>query len=43
MKDVASMIFEGAMALLRRQYGTIALLALVTAVAIGVSGAISKA
>src|SRR5574341_2161964 len=36
MQDVSSMIFEGAMAFLRRQYGTIALLALVTAVAIGV-------
>ena len=30
------MIFEGAMAFLRRQYGTIAMLAIVTAVAIGV-------
>ncbi|HEU4758635.1 MAG TPA: sodium-translocating pyrophosphatase [Dehalococcoidia bacterium] len=36
MQDVASMIFEGAMAFLRRQYGTIAMLALVTAVIIGV-------
>jgi len=36
MQDVASMIFEGAMAFLRRQYGTIAALALVTAVAIAV-------
>ncbi len=36
MQDVASMIFEGAMAFLRRQYGTIALLALLTAVAISV-------
>src|SRR5713226_4631664 len=42
MQDVASMIFEGAMAFLRRQYLTIAVLALVTAVAIGVLvGAIS--
>ncbi len=36
MQNVASMIFEGAMAFLRRQYGTIALLALFTAVAISV-------
>jgi K(+)-stimulated pyrophosphate-energized sodium pump len=36
MQDVASMIFEGAMAFLRRQYSTIALLAVVTAVAIAV-------
>ncbi len=36
MQDVASMIFEGAMAFLRRQYSTIAMLALVTAVIIGV-------
>src|SRR3990170_2058206 len=36
MQDVASMIFEGAMAFLRRQYRTIAALALVTAVIIGV-------
>src|SRR4030065_1927027 len=34
MQNVASMIFEGAMAFLRRQYGTIAMLALVTAVII---------
>src|SRR3990172_2803462 len=34
MQDVASMIFEGAMAFLRRQYSTIAMLAVVTAVAI---------
>jgi K(+)-stimulated pyrophosphate-energized sodium pump len=34
MQDVASMIFEGAMAFLRRQYGTIAVLAIVTAVVI---------
>jgi len=36
MQNVASMIFEGAMAFLRRQYSTIAVLALVTAVAISV-------
>jgi K(+)-stimulated pyrophosphate-energized sodium pump len=36
MQDVASMIFEGAMAFLRRQYTTIAILAVVTAVVIGV-------
>ncbi len=36
MQDVSSMIFEGAMAFLRRQYGTIALLAVITAVLIGV-------
>src|SRR5438094_2810085 len=42
MEDVASMIFEGAMAFLRRQYGTIALLAVVTAVVISiVVGAVS--
>src|ERR1700693_3507315 len=42
MQDVAEMIFEGAMAFLRRQYMTIAILAVVTAVAIGVLvGAIS--
>ena len=35
MQDVASMIFEGAMAFLRRQYGTIAALSIVTAIAIG--------
>src|SRR3989304_2231254 len=34
MQNVAAMIFEGAMAFLRRQYGTIAMLALVTAVII---------
>src|SRR3972149_6332454 len=34
MQDVASMIFEGAMAFLRRQYSTIAMLAVVTAIAI---------
>src|SRR3989337_3681732 len=32
MQDVASMIFEGAMAFLRRQYSTIAVLAIATAV-----------
>jgi K(+)-stimulated pyrophosphate-energized sodium pump len=43
MQDVASMIFEGAMAFLRRQYGTIAVMALVTAVIIGVVvGAVSE-
>ncbi len=36
MQDVASMIFEGAMAFLKRQYRTIAMLALVTGVIIGV-------
>ncbi len=42
MQDVASMIYEGAMAFLRRQYGTIAVLAIVTAVGIGVIvGAVS--
>src|SRR6266542_1714755 len=42
MQDVASMIFEGAMAFLRRQYSTIALLAVVTAVVIAiVVGAVS--
>jgi len=35
MQDIADRIFEGAMAFLRRQYQTIAILALVTAVAIG--------
>src|SRR5438477_7685031 len=35
MKEVASMIFEGAMAFLNRQYRTIAVLALVAAVIIG--------
>jgi K(+)-stimulated pyrophosphate-energized sodium pump len=42
MQDVASMIFEGGSAFLRRQYGTIAALAIVTAVVIGVVvGAVS--
>jgi K(+)-stimulated pyrophosphate-energized sodium pump len=36
MRDVASMIFEGAMAFLRRQYQTIAVLALVTGVLIAI-------
>src|SRR5438270_3092346 len=36
MQEVAGMIFEGAMAFLNRQYRTIATLALVTAVAIGI-------
>ena len=43
MQDVAGMIFEGAMAFLRRQYGTIALLAVVTAVVIGVIVGAKKA
>jgi K(+)-stimulated pyrophosphate-energized sodium pump len=34
MQDVSSMIFEGAMAFLRRQYGTIALLSIATGVAL---------
>jgi K(+)-stimulated pyrophosphate-energized sodium pump len=43
MQDVASMISEGAMAFLRRQYGTIAVLAIVTAVVIAVVvGAVSE-
>ncbi|MFA7249629.1 MAG: sodium-translocating pyrophosphatase [Dehalococcoidia bacterium] len=36
MQDIAGMIFEGAMAFLRRQYGTIAILALVVSVVISV-------
>src|SRR5204863_8200152 len=36
MQEVASLIFEGAMAFLNRQYRTISLLALVAAVIIGV-------
>src|SRR3972149_6535955 len=36
MQDVGAMIFEGAMAFLKRQYTTIAILAAVSAVAIGV-------
>ena len=35
MQDIAGTIFEGAMAFLRRQYQTIAVLALVTAVVVG--------
>ncbi|MFQ6019730.1 MAG: sodium/proton-translocating pyrophosphatase, partial [Dehalococcoidia bacterium] len=35
MRDVASMILEGANAFMRRQYGTIAILALATAVIVG--------
>src|SRR6266540_1268026 len=43
MQDVSSMIFEGAMAFLKRQYSTIAVLAIVTAVAIAVIvGAVSE-
>ena len=43
MQDVASMIFEGAMAFLRRQYSTIAILAVVTAVAMGlIVGGVSE-
>src|SRR5581483_11576582 len=36
MQEIAGTIFEGAMAFLRRQYQTIAMLAIVTAVIIGV-------
>jgi K(+)-stimulated pyrophosphate-energized sodium pump len=36
MQDVASRIFEGAMAFLKRQYTTIAMLAVVTAVLVGI-------
>jgi len=43
MKDIADMIFEGAMAFLSRQYRTIAILAIVTAVAVAVIvGSISE-
>src|SRR5215212_7553508 len=36
MQDVASTIFEGAMAFLRRQYTTIAVLAVITSVLVGI-------
>ena len=43
MQDVAALIFEGAMAFLRRQYTTIAIIAVVAAVIIGiVVGAVSE-
>jgi K(+)-stimulated pyrophosphate-energized sodium pump len=43
MQNVSSMIFEGAMAFLRRQYGTIAILALVTGVIIAlIVGGVSE-
>jgi K(+)-stimulated pyrophosphate-energized sodium pump len=43
MQDIGAMIFEGAMAFLKRQYGTIAILAVVTAVLISVIvGAVSE-
>jgi K(+)-stimulated pyrophosphate-energized sodium pump len=43
MQNVASMIFEGAMAFLRRQYSTIAIFAVATAVAITIIvGAVSE-
>jgi len=43
MRDVSSMIFEGAMAFLKRQYRTIAILALVTGVLIAIIvGAVSE-
>jgi K(+)-stimulated pyrophosphate-energized sodium pump len=43
MRDVASMIFEGAMAFLKRQYRTIAILAVVTGVLITIIvGAVSE-
>jgi K(+)-stimulated pyrophosphate-energized sodium pump len=43
MRDVASMIFEGAMAFLKRQYRTIAMMAVVTGVLIAVIvGAVSE-
>ena len=43
MQEIAGMIFEGAMAFLRRQYRTIAILAVVTAVVVTlIVGAISE-
>ena len=43
MRDVSSMIFEGAMAFLKRQYQTIAILALVTGVLLAIIvGAVSE-
>jgi len=36
MQDIAGMIFEGALAFLKRQYQTIAILAVITAIVIGV-------
>ncbi|HWO94526.1 MAG TPA: sodium/proton-translocating pyrophosphatase, partial [Dehalococcoidia bacterium] len=43
MQEIASMIFEGAMAFLRRQYTTIAVLSVVVAIIIGVVvGAVSE-
>jgi K(+)-stimulated pyrophosphate-energized sodium pump len=43
MRDVASMIFEGAMAFLKRQYRTIAILAVVTGILIAIIvGAVSE-
>src|SRR3989475_3706754 len=43
MQNVSSMIFEGAMAFLKRQYSTIAVLALATAVIIGlIVGGVSE-
>ena len=43
MQDIANMIFEGAMAFLRRQYGTIAVLSIVVAAVITiVVGAVSE-
>jgi K(+)-stimulated pyrophosphate-energized sodium pump len=43
MQEIAGMIFEGAMAFLRRQYGTIAALAVATAVVIGlIVGGVSE-
>src|SRR4030067_2371673 len=43
MRDVSSMIFEGAMAFLKRQYRTIAILAVVTGILITIIiGAVSE-